>query len=59
LWRRRETLVVLAAPFVLVTLTAALAYGATRFRMPAEVALVVLAAVGADALARRPAASTR
>jgi hypothetical protein len=35
---------------LLVTVTAIYAYGATRFRTPAEVALVVLAAVGLDAL---------
>jgi 4-amino-4-deoxy-L-arabinose transferase-like glycosyltransferase len=51
--RRGETLLILAAPFLLVTLTAALAYGLSRFRIPADVALVVLAAVGVDALADR------
>lgn len=34
---------------VLVTITAALSYGTTRFRTPAEVVLVVLAAVAIDA----------
>ena len=43
--RRREPLALLAAPFVLVTLVSALAYGFTRFRIAAEPALVVLAAV--------------
>jgi hypothetical protein len=38
---------------VIVTLTAALFYGIIRFRIPAEVALVVLAAAGVDALVRR------
>jgi hypothetical protein len=51
--RRRETLLVLLAPFALVTLMAALSYGITRFRIPADVALVVLAAVACDALMRR------
>jgi hypothetical protein len=51
--RRRETLLVLLAPFALVTVMAALSYGITRFRIPADVALVVLAAVACDALMRR------
>jgi hypothetical protein len=42
--------------FVVVTITAVLFYGLVRFRVPAEVALVVLAAAGIDALwARRRA----
>ena len=50
LWRRRPALVVpLAALIVLVTVTAAYAYGATRFRVPGEVALIVLAAVALEA----------
>ena len=50
LWRRRPALLVpLGALFVLVTVTAAYAYGATRFRVPGEVALIVLAAVALDA----------
>ncbi len=64
LWRRRPALLVpLVGQIVLVTLTAAYAYGATRFRVPGEVALLVLAAVALDAawqrvgdrLHRRPA----
>jgi len=42
----------LAMP-VLATATALYAYGATRFRMPAEVAIVVLAAVAIDAALER------
>lgn len=38
---------------VIVTLTAALFYGIIRFRIPAEVALVVLAAAGLEALVGR------
>jgi 4-amino-4-deoxy-L-arabinose transferase-like glycosyltransferase len=57
--RRGRTLIVLGAPFVLVTLTAALAYGLSRFRIPADIALVVLAAVGIDALAGRARGSGR
>ena len=37
-------------PFVVVSVTALLTYGNLRFREPAEVALVVLAAVALDAL---------
>jgi hypothetical protein len=39
----------LVGTIVIVTLTAALFYGIVRFRVPAEVAIVVLAAVGIDA----------
>jgi hypothetical protein len=50
LWRRRPALLVpLGALIVLVTVTAAYAYGATRFRVPGEVALIVLAAVALEA----------
>ena len=49
--RRRITLVPIAAQFAAVTITAAYAYGTTRFRAPAELALCVLAAVGVAALA--------
>jgi hypothetical protein len=51
--RRRETLLILLAPFALVTVMAALSYGITRFRIPADVALVVLAAVAGEELLRR------
>jgi hypothetical protein len=44
---------VLVAPFVMVTLTTLLGYGTARFRHAAELALVVLAAVALDRLARR------
>jgi hypothetical protein len=47
--RRGEPLRILVAPLVFVTLVAALSYGSTRFRVAAEPALVVLAAVGAAA----------
>jgi uncharacterized membrane protein YoaK (UPF0700 family) len=54
--RRRVPLTPLVAQFVLVTVTAALIYGLVRFRTPAEVSLVVLAAVAVDRLfaRRRP-----
>ena len=45
--RRRVGLLPLASLLIGVTLTAAYAYGTTRFRVPAEPVLCVLAAVGA------------
>lgn len=48
--RRRGTRVYpLLVQAVVVTIAAALAWGATRFRTPADVALVILAAAGIDA----------
>jgi hypothetical protein len=54
--RRRITLVPVGAFFVLVAVTAALAFGDTRYRAPAEVAIVLLAATAADAAGRALAA---
>src|SRR4029079_17123691 len=51
--RRKVILLPLLIQVVSVTVTAAYAYGVVRFRAPAEVALVVRAAVGIDALLRR------
>ena len=52
--RRRSVAVwPLLMTFVIVSLTAVLFYGIVRFRVPAEVALVVLAGVGIDAAWRR------
>jgi hypothetical protein len=51
--RRRVPLTPLVAQFVMVTVTAVAIYGLVRFRVPAEVALVVLAAVGVDRLVAR------
>lgn len=52
--RRRRVLVwPLVAPAVLVTVTALYAYGTTRFRVPAEVSIAVLAGVTLDALVSR------
>jgi 4-amino-4-deoxy-L-arabinose transferase-like glycosyltransferase len=48
--RRRVPVWVLMAPFITVTLTALLAYGAVRFRHSAELSLTVLAAVALDGL---------
>jgi hypothetical protein len=47
--RRRALLLILLAPVVMVTITAATTYGTTRFRVGAEVSIVVLAAVAAGA----------
>jgi len=46
--RRRVPITPLVAQFVVVTITAAAIYGLARFRTPAEVSLVVLAAVALD-----------
>ena len=51
--RRSQPLFILLAPFALVLIVSVTAYGILRFRAPADVALVVLGAVGADALLRR------
>ena len=51
--RRGVTLVPLLALIAMVTVTAATTFGVTRYRVPAEVTVVVLAAVGIDALWRR------
>jgi hypothetical protein len=47
--RRRVPITPLVSQFVMVTITAAVIYGLVRFRVPAEVSLVVLAAVAIDA----------
>ena len=51
--RRRIPVLPLLAPLVVVTITAAVFYGTVRFRSPAEVSILVLAAVALDALLRR------
>jgi hypothetical protein len=51
--RRGEVTWILAAPFIIVSVTALTTYGNLRFREPAEIALVVLAAVSLDELLRR------
>jgi len=51
--RRRVGIIPFASLFISVTLTAAYAYGTTRFRVPAEPALCVLAAVGLFAVLGR------
>ena len=44
---------ILVAPFIIVAVTALATYGNLRFREPAELCLVVLAAVALDGLLRR------
>jgi len=54
IWRRRGLpLALVLGPLVAVTLTAATFYGLTRFRVTAEVALVLLVGVGIGALLDR------
>jgi hypothetical protein len=48
--RAKVAIFPLLAPAVLVTISAAVFYGTVRFRSPAEVSIVVLAAVALDAL---------
>ena len=48
--RRRVPITPLVAQFVVVTITAAAIYGLVRFRIPAEVSIVVLSAVAVDRL---------
>ena len=49
-WRRRQPVLVIGLWVVLATLTAATAFGNTRYRVAAEVSIVLFAAVGFDAL---------
>jgi len=51
--RRAVPVLVLMSTFVLVTSTSLLFYGTARLREPAELSLVVLAAVAVDQLWRR------
>jgi 4-amino-4-deoxy-L-arabinose transferase-like glycosyltransferase len=51
--RRGVPIWILVAPLVVVSVTALVTYGNVRFREPAELSVVVLAAVGVDALWRR------
>jgi hypothetical protein len=51
--RRREILLVLLAPAAMVTIMSFVGYGITRFRIAAEISIVVLAAVAIVALAAR------
>lgn len=49
-FKRRVTLIPLVAQIVLVTFTAATVYATTRFALPGDVAVIVLAAVGIDGI---------
>lgn len=51
--RRGLTLLPMLVPIVAVTITAAATFGLTRYRVPADVVIVVLAALGIDLLWRR------
>ncbi len=51
--RRGEPIGILLAPFALVVAISILGYGTPRFRVPAEIPLVVLAAVALSGLAQR------
>ncbi|MET0914271.1 MAG: glycosyl transferase, partial [Acidimicrobiales bacterium] len=51
--QRRRTIWPLLSTVIVVTVVSALFYGLLRFRAPAEVALVVLAAVALAALQER------
>ncbi len=51
--RRGVTLLPMLVPIVAVTVTAAATFGLTRYRVPADVVIVVLAALGVDLLWRR------
>jgi hypothetical protein len=53
LWRRRLPISPLMSVLAMVTVTAALTFGVTRYRAPADAVLVVLAAVALDALIGR------
>jgi 4-amino-4-deoxy-L-arabinose transferase-like glycosyltransferase len=53
LHRRGITLIPVLSTVVVVALAAAITFGITRYRVPADVALVVVAGVGADGLLRR------
>ena len=54
LWKkRRETIYITSAWIPIVTLTAALAFGNTRYRTAAEASLVILAAFSIDILVKK------
>lgn len=57
--RRREPLRLLLAPVAMVVIVSVLGYGTTRFRAPADVVLVVLAAAAVGALVDRFGGSRR
>jgi len=52
MWRRHITVIPFVAIAISVTLTAAVSFGITRYRVGADVALCLIAAVGIDAILR-------
>jgi len=52
MWRRRVTIIPFVAVGISVTLTAAVSFGITRYRVGADVALCIAAAAGLDAAIR-------
>jgi hypothetical protein len=59
LWRRRQPVAPFLALALAATFAAALTFGVQRYRLPFDVALPILAAVGITALiARRSVATT-
>jgi hypothetical protein len=57
--RRRVPILPLLAIVIIATFAAAITFGVTRYRAPAEVAIVVAASVGIDAAWRRFRSRTR
>ncbi|MGH9113299.1 MAG: ArnT family glycosyltransferase [Acidimicrobiales bacterium] len=57
--QRRQPTWTLVAPFVTVTVVAAVFYGITRFRVPAEVSIVVLSAVALARISRSERVATQ
>jgi hypothetical protein len=55
--RRRTTLIPLTATVVAVAMTAVLTWGTRRFRVPVDIAFVILVAVAIDRAARGLASS--
>lgn len=53
LWRRSVTVVPLLAQVIVVTITAALTFGVTRYRVPVDVVVILAAAVAIGALRSR------
>ena len=51
--RRGVTLLPMLVPIIAVTVTAAATFGLTRYRVPADVVIVVLAALGLDRVFHR------
>lgn len=53
LWRRKVTIIPFVAVIVMTTLTAAVSFGITRYRVGADVGITILAGVALDALWHR------